>query len=320
MSSSAVLRVAVLDDYQQVARTMADWSSLGPGVTVEFLSDPIPAAELASRLKDFDVLVAMRERTPFPRTLLTKLPNLKLLVTTGKRNLAIDLVAAAERDIPVCGTSIQSTPTAELTWALILALARRVPHEAASMRAGGWQTTLGIGLQGKVLGVVGLGKLGSQVARVGQAFGMQVLAWSQNLTTEAAEAAGARHVDKQTLFREADIVTLHVVLSDRTRGLVRTPELDAMKRTAYLVNTARGPIVEEAALLDALRHGVIAGAALDVYDEEPLPSDHPLRTLDNVILTPHLGYVTEENYREMYGQAVEDIRAYRDGSPIRVIS
>lgn len=319
MSSTAV-RVAVLDDYQRVARDMADWTSLGPGVSIQFFQQPIPTGELPSRLAGFDIIVAMRERTPFPRALIEALPNLTLLVTTGRRNLAIDLEAAAERGIPVCGTAIQSTPTAELTWALILALARRVPQEAASMRAGGWQTTLGVGLQGTVLGVVGLGKLGSQVARVGQAFGMQVLAWSQNLTAEAAEAVGARRVDKETLFREADVVTLHVVLSDRTRGLVRTSELAAMKRTAYLVNTARGPIVEEAALLDALRHGVIAGAALDVYDEEPLPSDHPLRTLDNVILTPHLGYVTEVNYREMYGQAVEDISAFLAGTPIRVIS
>ncbi len=314
------IRVAVLDDYQQVALSLADWESLGDGVKVQTFAQPIPADALPERLRDFDIIVAMRERTPFPRALIERLPSLKLLVTTGRRNASIDVKAAAERGITVSGTSSLSTPPVELTWALILATARRLPQEAAAMRNGGWQSTVGIGLHGMVLGVVGLGRLGSEVARIGQAFGMKVIAWSQNLTADAASAVGARLVDKETLFRDADVVTIHLVLSDRTRHLVGEKEIAAMKPTAILINTARGPIVHEAALISALRSGRIQGAGLDVFDEEPLPPDHPLRTLDNVVLTPHLGYVTIGNYREMYTQAVEDIRAFLAGTPVRVIT
>jgi phosphoglycerate dehydrogenase-like enzyme len=314
------MRVAILDDYQEVALSMADWASLGAGVSVQPFYEPFGGEDaVAERLRDFDIIVAMRERTPFPRSLLRRLPGLKLLVTTGRRNAAIDIGAAAEGGVPVSGTSTLSTPTVELTWGLILALARRIPRESAAMRAGAWQTTIGVGLHGKVLGVVGLGRLGSEVARIGKAFGMNVVAWSQNLTAETTGPLGVELVDKETLFRRADVVTIHVVLSARTRGLVAGRELAAMKPDAFLINTARGPIVDEQALLAALRARSIGGAGLDVYDQEPLPSGHPLRQLDNVVLTPHLGYVTVENYREAYGQAVEDIRAFLAGTPIRVI-
>jgi phosphoglycerate dehydrogenase-like enzyme len=313
-------RVAILDDYQEVALSMADWASLGSGVSVQSFSQPLGSEEsIAEHLHNFDIIVAMRERTPFPRSLLERLPALKLLVTTGRRNAAIDVKATAEQGVPVSGTSTLSTPTVELTWGLILALARKIPQESAAMRSGAWQTTLGVGLQGKVLGIVGLGRLGSEVARIGKAFGMEVIAWSQNLTTETTGPLGVELVDKETLFRRADVVTIHVVLSARTRGLVGYRELAAMKPTAFLINTARGPIVDEQALLAALRARRIAGAGLDVYDQEPLPSDHPLRRLDNVVLTPHLGYVTIENYREAYGEAVENIRSFLAGTPTRLI-
>ena len=312
--------IAILDDYQNVALSMADWASLGTEVSIQSFHEPLGNEEaVAERLRDFEIIVAMRERTPFPRSLIERLPNLKLLVTTGRRNAAIDVAAATEKGVPVSGTSTLSTPTVELTWGLILALARRIPQEAEAMRRGGWQTTIGVGLHGKVLGVIGLGRLGSEVARIGKAFGMEVIAWSQNLTAEQAGAAGAQHVDKETLFRRADVVTVHLVLSARTRGLVGAAEFAAMKPTAILINTARGPIVDEQALLAALRSQRIAGAGLDVYDREPLPPEHALRRLDNVVLTPHLGYVTVENYREAYGQAVENIRAFLEGNPIRVI-
>jgi phosphoglycerate dehydrogenase-like enzyme len=314
------IKVAVLDDYQGVALSMADWKSLGPGVSVHTFRDSIPADALADRLSDFAIIVAMRERTPFPRTLIERLSSLKLLVTTGRRNASIDIKAAADRGIPVSGTATLSTPPTELTWGLILSLARHIPEEATAMRTGGWQATVGMGLHGKVLGVVGLGRLGSEVAKIGSTFGMNVIAWSQNLTADVANTAGARLVDKMTLFRESDVVTIHLVLSPRSRGLVGETELNAMKPTAYLINTARGPIVDEAALVAALRARRIAGAGLDVFDQEPLPADHPLRALDNVLLTPHLGYVTADNYRWMYTEAVEDIRAFLDGKPIRVIA
>jgi phosphoglycerate dehydrogenase-like enzyme len=314
------IRVAILDDYQGVALSMADWTGLGPGVTVQSVREPIPADALATRLRDFEIIVAMRERTSFPRTLIEQLPTLKLLVTTGRRNASIDVKAAADRGVPVSGTATLSTPPVEITWALILALARHIPAEATTMRTGGWQTTIGTGLHGKVLGVIGLGRLGSEVARIGKAFSMDVVAWSQNLTSDAAAAAGARLVDKAALFRESDFVTIHLVLGARTRHLVGAAELSSMKPSAYLVNTARGPIVDEQALLAALTARRIAGAGLDVFDEEPLPDSHPFRALDNVVLTPHLGYVTTENYREMYGQAVEDIKAFLAGTPLRVIA
>ena len=313
-------RIAILDDYQDVARRMADWSSLPSGVEVVVFRDHLAAeAAVAARLADFDVVVAMRERTPFPRTLLERLPRLRLLVTTGMRNASIDLRAAADRGVLVCGTGGLPYPTAELAWALILSLVRHVPREDRATRLGGWQETLGTGLNGKMLGVLGLGTLGSRVARIGRAFEMDVVAWSQNLTTERAAAVGARLVDRDKLLGRADVVTIHLVLSERTRGLIGARELALMRKTAYLVNTSRGPIVEEPALIRALEVGAIAGAGLDVYDEEPLPRDHPFRRLPNTVITPHLGYVTEETYRIFYGEALEDVRAYLAGAPVRAL-
>lgn len=314
-------RVAILDDYQDVALSVADWKSLGPEVAVQAFHERLVGEDvLVKRLADFEVIVAMRERTHFPRSVLERLPKLKLLVTTGMRNVAIDAKAAAELGIVVSGTGMLTPPTAELTWGLILALARHIPEEAQHMRSGRWQATVGVGLHGKVLGVLGLGKLGSEVARVGRAFQMEVIAWSQNLTAENASSVGATRVEKDELFQRADFVTIHLILSKRTRGLVTARELALMKPGAYLINTSRGPIVEERALIDVLTNRKIAGAALDVYDEEPLPENHSLRRLDNVVLTPHLGYVTVENYRRAYGEAVEDIRAFLAGNPIRTIS
>jgi phosphoglycerate dehydrogenase-like enzyme len=314
-------RVAILDDYQDVALAVADWRSLGPEVAVQAFHERLSGDDaLVKRLADFEVIVAMRERTLFPRSVLERLLKLKLLVTTGMRNVAIDAKAAAELGIVVSGTGLLTPPTAELTWGLILALARHIPEEAQQMRRGGWQTTVGVGLNGKVLGVLGLGKLGSEVARVGRAFQMEVIAWSQNLTAEHANSLGAIRVEKDELFQRADFVTVHLILSKRTRGLVTARELALMKPEAYLINTSRGPIVEERALIEVLKNRKIAGAALDVFDEEPLPDEHPLRKLDNVVLTPHLGYVTVENYRLAYGDAVEDIRAFLAGHPIRTIS
>ena len=314
------MRVAILDDYQGIALSTADWTSLAPAVSIHPFDQRIPSEELAERLRPFDAIVAMRERTPFPATLLEQLPSLKLLVTTGRRNAAIDVGAAAARGVVVCGTATLAMPPVELTWGLILSLARHLPRETAAMRQGRWQTTVGVGLHGKTLGVIGLGRLGTDVAKIGQAFGMQVIAWSQNLTRDRTDALGIEWVDKESLFQCSDVVTIHLVLSSRTRGIIGARELALMKRSAFLINTARGPIVDEGAVINALRRGVIAGAGLDVFDEEPLPTDHPLRQLENAVLTPHLGYVTTENYRLAYGQAVEDIRAFLAGSPVRVIS
>jgi phosphoglycerate dehydrogenase-like enzyme len=262
----------------------------------------------------------MRERTPFPAALFVRLPNLKLLVTTGMRNAAIDLEAARKHGVTVCGTDMLPYPTAELTWGLILALARNIAREDRAMREGKWQTTIGTGLKGKTLGLLGLGRLGAQVGAIGRAFGMEIIAWNQNLTAERAAAAGARLVDKETLFTTADIISIHLVLGERTRGLVKAGDLARMKPSAFLVNTSRGPIVDERALLAALESQRIAGAAIDVYDDEPLPAEHPLRRVPNTVLTSHLGYVTVENYRLAYGQAVDAICAYLAGAPIRVIS
>jgi phosphoglycerate dehydrogenase-like enzyme len=313
-------RVAVLDDYQDVAMQMADWSVLPADVQVQVFRDHLSAPEaVAARLRDFDIVVAMRERTPFPRRLLEKLPKLKLLVTTGMRNASIDVEAAAELGITVCGTQGLGYPTAELTWGLILALLRHIPQEDRATREGRWQVSVGVGLRDKVLGVIGLGNLGSQVATVGRAFGMSLLAWSQNLTAERAAQFGATLVGKDELLARSDIVTIHLVLSDRTRGLIGARELGLMKPTAYLINTSRGPIVDEKALVDALERKTIAGAALDVFDEEPLPLDHPLRRLENTVITPHLGYVTVEGYKVFYRDIVEDIQAFLRGQPLRVI-
>jgi len=313
-------RVAILDDYQRVARRMADWSALPSGTDVTVFEDHLAGTEaVAERLRDFDVVVAMRERTPFPRALLERLTRLKLLVTTGMRNASIDVQAATDRGIVVCGTAGLPYPTAELTWALILGLARHVPTEDRSTRGGRWQVSVGVGLNGKTLGVLGLGTLGSRVARVGKAFEMTVLAWSQNLTAERAAEAGATLVAKDELLARADVVTIHLVLGARTRGLIGARELGLMKSSAYLVNTSRGPIVDEAALVASLRDGKIAGAGLDVFDEEPLPLDHPFRKLPNTVITPHLGYVTEEGYRIFYGHALEDVQAFLRGQPVRVL-
>jgi phosphoglycerate dehydrogenase-like enzyme len=316
-----MLRVAILDDYQGVALRMADWQSLHPAAQMQSFIDHVDDPDaLAQRLHVFEGLVMMRERTPMPRALLERLPNLRLIVTAGMRNAAIDAAAATERRIQVCGTDMLPYPTAELTWGLILALVRQIPREDRAVREGHWQTTLGLGLKGKTLGLLGLGRLGSQVAKIGLAFGMDVIAWSENLTAERAAAAGAALVDKAALFARADIVSIHVVLSARSRGIVGAAELQRMKPSAFLVNTSRGPVVDEAALLEALHRRRIAGAALDVFEPEPLASDHPLLALDNVIVTPHLGYVTEENYRLIYAHAVEDIRAFVDGKVLRGIN
>jgi phosphoglycerate dehydrogenase-like enzyme len=315
------MKLALLDDYQGVTLGLADWNSLAPGIETLAIREVLADADAAvERLKDCEILVAMRERTPFPKALLERLPKLKLLITAGMRNASIDVKAASERGIVVCGTSMLATPTAELTWGLIIGLARSIPGEHAAMRHGAWQTTVGVGLAGKTLGIVGLGKLGSQAAKIAQAFGMETVAWSTNLTPERAAEAGAVAVPKEELFRRADFVTVHLVLSARTRGLIGAADLVLMKPTSYLVNTSRGPIVDTAALVACLDARKIAGAALDVYDQEPLPADHPLRKLDNVVLTPHLGYVTIENYREIYAQALEDVRAWRAGKPVRVIA
>ena len=313
-------RVALLDDYQGVALGMADWKSLPKDTEVVAFPDHIADENaLAARLADFDIVMAMRERTPFPRPLLERLPKLKLLITAGMRNASIDMKAAAERGVLVCGTAGLPYPTAELAWGLILGLMRRIPAEDRATREGRWQTTLGLGLNGKTLGVLGLGTLGSRVARVGRAFEMEVLAWSQNLTAERAAEVGAALTPKDELLARSDIVSIHLVLGERTRGLIAARELGLMKRTAYLVNTSRGPIVEEAALIRALRDGTIAGAGLDVFDTEPLPQSHPFRALPNTVIAPHLGYVTEETYRIFYGHALEDIHAFLRGEPVRVL-
>ena len=315
-----MMRIAILDDYLGVALESADWSRVQESCAVEVYRDNLKDREaLVERLRPYDVLVAMRERTPFPRSLIERLPKLKLLVSTSGRNRSIDLRACAERGIVACHTEPGHTPTAELTWALILALAKRIPEEDRATREGHWGVRPGLGLAGRTLGVVGLGKLGAAVARVGKTFDMRVVAWSQNLTDARAREIGVERVDKDRLLRESDFVTLHVVLSDRTRGLIGAAEMAKMKPTAYLINTSRGPVVDEDALVEAVRTGVIAGAGLDVFGIEPLPPGHPLRTLPNSIVTPHVGGFVEENYRLWYGGAVEDILAWLDGAPIRVM-
>ena len=319
-TSTGRLRIAVLDDYQEVALDYGDWRAL-PDVEVTVFRDHLHGDdELVERLATFDVIVAMRERTPFTRPRLARLPDLRLLVTTGMGNAAIDVAAAREMGVVVSGTGGLLTPTAELTWGLILSLARHIPSEDRDVREGGWQRTVGTDLHGAVLGLVGLGNLGAAVAKVGRAFGMELLAWSENLTDERAAAVEAERVEKVELFRRADFVTIHLVLSDRTRGIVGRPELESMKTTACLVNTSRGPIVDERALIAALEAGTIAGAGLDVFDREPLPPDHAFRRLPNVVVTPHLGYVTDGTYRRFYTEIVENIAAFAAGAPIRVLN
>lgn len=312
------MKIAILDDYQEVALGFGDWASLG--AEIEVFTEPfVDATDVVARLREFDVVVAMRERTRFPAEVLDRLPALKLLVSTGHRNAAIDVAAARRNGVVVSSTGYIAAPAAEHTWALILAAARNVPEESRNMRDGGWQTTVGTILHGKTLGLLGLGRLGAGAAKIGQAFGMETIAWSRNLTKEKADPHGVTAVSKDELFARTDVLSIHLVLSDRSRGLVGAPELAAMKPTAILVNTSRGPIVDEVALVDALRRKEIAVAALDVYDVEPLPSEHPLRTLDNVVLTPHIGYVTREAYEIFYRDAVEDIAAFQAGSPVRVM-
>ena len=315
-----MVRVAVLDDYQGIALSMTEWSRLPDGSQVEAFRDHLfDESAIAERLKDFDVVIGMRERTPFPRSLIERLPNLKLLITTGARNASFDVTAAKEWGIVVCGTGGGGPSTAELTWGLILALVRQIPREDAAIREGGWQLTIGPTLAGKTLGVIGLGNLGSQVATIGRAFKMDVIAWSTNLTRERAEQFGVTLVTREELLSQADIVTIHLVLGDRSRGLIGAKELALMKPTSYLINTSRGPIVDEKALIEALEAKRIAGAGLDVYDVEPLPADHPLRRLSNTVVTPHIGYVTSDGYKVMYEHAVEDILAFLAGSPVRTL-
>jgi phosphoglycerate dehydrogenase-like enzyme len=313
-------RCAILDDYQGCALDFADWASLD-GVDVKNFTHAITTAdELAEQLAAFEIIVAMRERTRFDAALFARLPRLQLLVTTGMRNAAIDLTAAATRSVTVCGTRSLSYPAPELTWGLLLALARQIPAEVAAVREGKWQTQMGLGLSGKTLGIIGLGKIGSQIARYAQAFDMPVLAWSRSLTNEQCQSIGVeRALSLDTLLQRADVVTLHLVLSDSTRGIMGARELGLMKPTALLVNTSRGPLIDEASLLQTLTQNRIAGAALDVFDIEPLPASHPLRSLPNVVLTPHIGYVCRENYEIFYGDAVEDIQAWLEGSPVRVL-
>jgi phosphoglycerate dehydrogenase-like enzyme len=315
-----VKRIVLLDDYQGVALDYGGWDRVPDEWQVvaleQHLDDP---DELVQALSEAEIVVAMRERTPLPAAVLDRLPDLKLLITTGMANVAIDVAAARRNGVVVCGTGIKGAPTAELCWGLILTLLRKIPAEDASMRAGGWQTTIGGDLEGATLGLVGLGRLGARMARIGRAFGMEVLAWSQNLDPAAAREAGAEPVEKLALFERADVVSVHYRLSERSRGLVGAAELAAMKPSAYLVNTSRGPLVDTDALLAALESGAIAGAGIDVYDTEPLPADHPLRRAPRTVLTPHLGYVTEDTYDTFFCDAVENVLAYLDGAPLRVI-
>ncbi|MFJ8533340.1 D-2-hydroxyacid dehydrogenase family protein [Streptomyces sp. NPDC093591] len=314
------LRCAVLDDFQNVATEVADFSPLADDVEVVPFTTHFPDEDtLAAALADFDIVVTLRERVPFPASLLARLPRLKLLIASGMRNSVIDYAAAEAHGVTVCGTASSSTPPVELTWALLLGLARGIVQESNALRSGGpWQSTVGADLHGRRLGLLGLGKIGSRVARVGLAFGMHVSAWSQNLTKEYADEVGVHlAASKEELLAESDFVSVHLALSDRTRGLLGAPELALLKPTAYLINTSRAAIVDQDALLTALHEGRIAGAGVDVFDVEPLPADHPMRTAPRLLATPHLGYVSQANYATYYGQAVEDIQAYLAGSPVR---
>ena len=306
-------QIAVLDDYQNAALESADWSVLRDraDITVfqDHLADPDAVIE---RLLPFDVVCVMRERTPLPRNVIERLPNLKLIASTGSANASIDVAVAGDRGIAVVHTGYRSDPTVEFTWALILACARHIVTESNSVRSGDWQQTLGVDLRGKTLGVLGLGNVGSEVARIGSAFGMKLIAWSQNMTAETAKATGAILVSKDQLFERADILTIHLVLSSRTRGLVGAAELEKMKPTAWLINASRGPIVEERPLITALQNKRFAGAAIDVFDIEPLPPSHPFRTLDNVLATPHIGYVSQGLYKTFYEDTVSNIRKWLD--------
>ena len=313
-------RIAILDDYANAALSSADWGSLPEGFEpVVFTDNLVDPDALVERLADFEIVCAMRERTPFPGTVFQRLPGLKLFITSGMRNKAVDFETARAGGVVTCGTDSPGANTVELTWALILGTMRNVAFDHMTMKQGGWQERTGIGVSGKTLGLIGLGRLGGMVAEIAPKFGLDVVAWSENLTDERCQALGVERVSKEGLFRRADIVSIHTLLSQRTRGLVGAAEFALMKPSAVLVNTSRGPIVEEAALIDALSSGRIRAAAVDVYDIEPLPADHPYRRLETLVTTPHTGYVTEESYRLFYGQMVENIRAWADGRPIRVI-
>ena len=316
-----MIRVAILDDYQQVALQLADWRRLDPDAEIRVFPDHLFDLDaLARRLHTFECVVLMRERTPFPRALFERLPNLRLLITSGRRNAAIDVDAATAHEVQVCGTDLKGMGTAELTWGLILAMLRHIVAEDRALQRGQWQTTLGVELAGKTLGLLGLGRLGGEVARIGTAFRMKVVAWSPNLTAERARAGGAELVTKDELLRNADVLSIHLVLGPSTAGLIGAADLARMKPSAYLINTSRGPIVDEHALFEALRDRKIAGAGIDVFATEPLPAAHPFRSLENIVLTPHLGYVTAENYGHHFPQVVEIIRAFIDGKILKPIN
>jgi len=315
-------RCAILDDYQNVVLKVADWSKVKGDVDIKIFNEHLGGPDkVIAALKDFAIVVAMRERTGFPRQVIEALPNLKLLITTGMRNASIDTEAAKARGVAVCGTGSFGSPTSGIAIGLMLELTRHIGYENARLKAGAsWQTTIGLDLEAMTLALLGLGKLGSRVAEIGKAFAMNVIAWSQNLTQERCKEVGVAHVSRDELLRRADFLSIHLQLSPRTRGLIGGNELGLMKPSAYLINTSRGPIVEEAALIAALREKRIAGAGLDVFDVEPLPIEHPFRKLDNVVLTPHLGYVAAQNYRAFFAGMVDDIRAFLDGAPVRVLT
>jgi phosphoglycerate dehydrogenase-like enzyme len=314
-------RIALIDDYQSVALEIADWASLGSDHSVEVFHDHLDdETALAERLQPFEIVMALRERTPFTRSLIERLPNLGLIATAGMRNAAIDLDAARDHGVVVSGTPGLPYATAELTWGLLLCLARQITHEHNATRDGSWQETLGFEVNGMTLGVIGLGKLGGHVANIAQAFKMNVIAWSQNMTEERAAEYGATLVSKETLLEQSDFISIHLVLSERTRDLIGSDDLARMKSTAYVINTSRGPIINEAALIDALSNGTIAGAGLDTFDVEPLPADHPFRKLSNVVVSPHMGYVTRQTYEVFYGETLNNIKAFLAGEPIRVLT
>jgi phosphoglycerate dehydrogenase-like enzyme len=316
------LRCAILDDYVDLSQKVADWSKVEDRVDLTVFQKPFASAEaVVSALENFEIILAMRERTPFPRGVLERLPKLKLLITSGMRNNSIDMAAVKDRGIVLCGTHWPKDPTAPLTMGLILELTRNIGRESARMHAGEfWQKHIGIEIEGKTLGIIGLGKLGAKVSGLAKAFGMNVIAWSPNLTAERCKEVGVTYATKEELFSTADIITIHVVLSDRSRGLVGAADLARMKPTSFIVNTARGPIIDEMALLETLKARKIAGAAVDVFSVEPLPVDHPFRKLDNLVLTPHLGYATQETFTAHYNQMVEGIDGWLKGEPVRKLA
>jgi len=316
------VRCAILDDYQNIVLKVADWSKVKGDLDIKVFNEHLGGPDkVIAALKGFQIVVATRERTGFPKQVIDALPDLKLLITTGMRNASIDTEAAKARGVTVCGTPNFGNPTSGIAIGLMLELARHIGYENARMHAGAtWQSTIGPDLEGMTLGTLGLGRLGTHTANIAKAFGMKVIAWSQNLTAEKAAAAGVGYVSKDDLFRQSDFITIHIVLSPRSRGLVGKNELGLMKPTAYIINTSRGPIIDEAALIATLRDKKIAGAGVDVFDTEPLPLDHPFRKMDNVVITPHLGYVSEQNYRAYFAGVVDDIRGFLDGKPVRVMT